>query len=45
MKNEDEKSMKKDSSDKTISRKTVGVCKAIKGFRRLLRGHITYLLK
>ncbi len=45
MKNEDEKSMKKDSSDKTISRKTAGVCKAIKSFRRLLRGHITYLIK
>lgn len=45
MKNEDEKSMKKDSSDKTISRNTAGVCKAIKGFRRLLRGHITYLIK
>lgn len=45
MKNEDEKSMKKDSSDKTITGKTVGVCKAIKGFRRLLRGHITYLIK
>lgn len=45
MKNEDEKSMKKDSLDKTISRKAAGVCKAIKSFRRLLRGHITYLLK
>ena len=45
MKNEDEKSMKKDSSDKTISRKTAGVCKAIKSVRRLLRGHITYLIK
>ena len=45
MKNEDEKSVKKDSSDTTISRKTAGVCKAIKSFRRLLRGHITYLIK
>lgn len=42
--NKDEKPIKKDSSDKTISRKAAGVYKAEKGYRRLLRGHITCLI-
>ena len=42
--NKDEKPIKKDSSDKTITEKGIGVCKAEKGYRRLLRGHITCLI-
>lgn len=45
MKNEDEKPMQKDSSDKAITEKSVGVCKAEKSFRRLLRGHVTCSIK
>ncbi len=45
MKNEDEKSRQKDSSDKAITEKSGGVCKAEKNDRRLLRRHITHLIK
>lgn len=46
MENEDyERSVEKNSSYKSFIQKTTGVCKAEKNDRRLLRGHITHLIK
>ncbi|UTC77089.1 hypothetical protein E4O04_09760 [Treponema sp. OMZ 799] len=45
MKNEDERPRQKDSLCKAITQKSAGVCRAEKNDRRLLRGHVTQLIK